>query len=345
MKKTAVSRRRVSMASAIMAMVFAGFFCPTAKAQQDIQFSQYVFNGLSLNPGYAGYKENTYFNSVYRKQWINFPGAPASGAVSVDGLLDKESKTHGIGGQIAWDKLGPQQQRSLFASYAYRIQMDADDSKRLCLGLGLGIDQYVLDGSALVANDAGDQSIPTGTLSAAKPDARVGAYYFTEKFYAGLSFMNLFSLNGERTIFLNKSGSYPIQQKNTHMYFTMGMLTHLGENLKVKPSIMLKEDFHGPTSLDLNLFFLLSEKLWTGASYRSALPIWNKKAVDNSLSKSGALSLMFEFLATERFRFGYSYDIITSGLSGYQAGSHELSLGLLFIKATDDERIKSPRYF
>ena len=119
----------------------------------------------------------------------------------------------------------------------------------------------------------------------------------------------------------------------------------MSENVKLKPSIMLKEDFHGPTSLDLNLLALLSEKLWVGASYRSAVTLWNKNAVSSSLSKSGAAAIMAEIFATERLRIGYSYDFITSGLSNYQAGSHEISVGLLFNRNLDAERIKSPRYF
>ena len=109
--------------------------------------------------------------------------------------------------------------------------------------------------------------------------------------------------------------------------------------------MLIKEDFHGPTSMDFNVFALLSDKLWVGASYRTAATLWKKEAVDNSLSKSGAASAMTQLFATERLRIGYSYDFITSGLSNYQAGSHEISLGLLFPGRKNAERIKSPRYF
>ncbi|MFP5040559.1 type IX secretion system membrane protein PorP/SprF [Parasediminibacterium sp. JCM 36343] len=316
-----------------------------AQAQQDIQFSQYVFNGLSVNPAYAGYKEDLYFNAVYRKQWVSFPGAPQSGAVSMDGLLKGDSKKSGLGGQIAWDQLGPQKTISLFASYAYRIQLDNDDTKRLSIGLAFGANQYSLDGNALVATDQGDPSIPTGTLSAIKPDARMGVYYYTPKLFAGLAFMDLFSLYADRSIYLSNGTLVATEKKAAHMYLSFGGLVKLSDNVKLKPSLLVKEDFHGPTSIDLNLLALLSEKLWVGASYRTAADLWKKEAVNPGLSKSGAVSLMMEFFATENLRVGYSYDFITSGLSNYQSGSHEISLGLLFPGKKDASRIKSPRYF
>jgi len=314
-------------------------------AQQDVQFSQYVFNGLSINPAYAGYKEDLYFNSVYRKQYVGFPGSPSTGAVSVDGLLNADTKNSGLGGQFLWDKLGPQETVSLFGSYAYRIKIDEEDKKRLCIGIVLGLNQYSLDATALQAVDANDPSIPTGKLSTIKPDARVGIYYFNSSFFAGLSLMDLFSLNQDREIFLSNGSLYAIEKKAAHVYFSVGGLVTLSDNVKIKPSLLVKEDFHGPTSVDFNVFALLSERLWIGSSYRTATTIWNKKAVDKSLSKSGAVSLMAELFATNLLRIGYSYDIITSGLSGYQSGSHEISVGLLFPNKRDAERIKSPRYF
>ncbi len=315
------------------------------RAQQDIQFSQYIFNGLSVNPAYAGYKEDLYFNSVYRKQWVSFPGSPQSGAVSLDGLVGGEGKVSGVGGQVSWDKLGAQKNLSIFGSYAYRIQFDEEDTRRLCIGFGFGINQYSLDGSALQPNDAGDQSVPTGQISAIKPDARLGVYYFTPTFYAGIAMMDLFSLNSNRTIYLSNGSVYATQKKAAHVYLSLGALANINDNLKLKPSLLIKEDFHGPTSLDVNLFALLSEKIWVGASYRTAATVWKKEAVDNGLNKNGAVSLMAELFATSRLRIGYSYDIITSGLSSYQSGSHEFSLGLLFPERRDAERIKSPRYF
>ena len=314
-------------------------------AQQNVQFSQYVFNSLTINPAYAGYKEDLYLNAVYRKQYVSFPGSPSTATVSLDGLLNKDKKTVGIGGHLTVDKLGPQQTISLFGTYSYRIQFNEEDTKRLCLGLAAGFNQYSLDGSSLQYVDVNDPLINAAKQSVIKPDAQVGAFYYTSKFYAGLSVLNLFSLYNNGSIYLNNTNAASSENITSHLYFTVGGLVTMSDNVKLKPSLMLKEDFHGPTSLDFNLLALLSEKLWVGASYRSAITLWNKKAVTTDLSKSGAASLMAELFATDKLRIGYSYDFITSGLSSYQSGSHEISIGLLFNKNVDAERIKSPRYF
>ena len=314
-------------------------------AQQNVQFSQYVFNSLTINPAYTGYKEDLYLNAVYRKQYVSFPGSPSTAAISMDGLLNKEKKSIGLGGHLTVDKLGPQETISLFGTYSYRIRFDEDDTKRLCLGLAAGFNQYSLDGSALQYVDANDPSINSAKQSVIKPDAQVGAFYYSSKFYAGLSVLNLFALYDNGSVYLNNTNASTTENITTHLYFTLGGLVTMSDNVKLKPSIMLKEDFHGPSSLDLNLLALLSEKLWVGASYRSAVTLWHKKAVASELSKSGAASLMAELFATDKLRIGYSYDFITSGLSSYQGGSHEISVGLLFNKNGDAERIKSPRYF
>lgn len=314
-------------------------------AQQDVQFSQYVFNGITVNPAYAGYKEDWYFSSVYRHQWTTFPGAPKTASASVDGLLSATQKQMGLGGQLAWDKLGPQEAIALYGSYAYRIQLEEEDTRRLCLGLSLGITQYGIDGSVLQPTDNNDPNIPTGKMVTYKPDARFGIYYYTPTYYAGLSFMDLFAIGGQSNIYFNNNTLATSFQKLMHMYLTAGCIWNVSDDWILKPSFLLKEDFKGPTSVDLNLLALLSKKLWVGGSYRTALNLWKKSAVNSSLDKKGAASAVLQFFATEKLRIGYSYDIVTSGLSGYQSGSHEISIGLLMSKKADAVRIKSPRYF
>jgi len=315
------------------------------KAQQDVQFSQYIFNSLNINPAYAGYKEDLYFNGVIRKQYVNFQGAPETGAVSLDGLVNSDTKSIGLGGQITWDRLGPQTTTSVFGSYSYRMRLDEDDSKRLCIGFSFGFNQYSVDGSALQYVDANDPSIPVGTLSTIKPDARLGIYYFTPTFFASFSMMDLLSLYNNGNIYLSNGTMVASEAAAAHINLSLGGLVKMSDNVKLKPSFLIKEDFHGPTSLDLNLFALLSEKLWVGTSYRTAIKLWQKPSLQTNLQKSGALSIMAELFATDNLRIGYSYDIITSNLAGYQSGSHEISVGLLFPNNKVAGRIKSPRYF
>ncbi|MFD2886199.1 PorP/SprF family type IX secretion system membrane protein [Chitinophaga cymbidii] len=314
-----------------------------AMAQQNIQFSQYVFNGLSVNPAYAGYKEDLYLNATYRHQWAGFPGAPKTGSVSIDGVTPASGNKVGLGLQMMFDKLGPQEALSFYASYSYRIPLDAENTRRLCIGIGGGVSQYSVDGTMLQYTDNDDVAIPTGKQSTWVPDARFGIYYYTSRFYAGVSVMDLFSLYSDATRYSWKGNNYATIRKTQHMYLTTGAMFTLNENLQLKPSILIKEDFKGPTNVDLNAFLLIGERLWVGGSYRTGVNLWKKTALQRDLEEQNAASAMVEFFATPKLRIGYAYDLNVNKLAGYQGGSHEISLGILF--PSKKFSLQNPRYF
>lgn len=315
----------------------------SAKAQQNVQFSQYVFNMLSVNPAYAGYKGDWYLNGIYRKQWVDFPGSPSTGGISIDGLTNASNDKVGVGLQLMFDRLGPQEILSAYGNYSYRIPLDDEDTRRLCIGIGGGITQYSIDGAALKYVDEVDEAMPVGKTSVIIPDARFGIYYYTPKFYVGASVMDLFSLYTDNTRYYWGNHNYKTIRKTQHLYVTAGYLLDLSENLKLKPSIMVKEDFKGPTNLDINAFLLIAEKLWVGASYRTGIRIWDKSHLDRNLDPLDAASGIVEFYATPQLRIGYSYDLTINKLASYQQGSHEISVGFLF--NSKKSRVMSPRYF
>lgn len=308
----------------------------SAVAQQDVQFSQYIFNGLSVNPAYAGYKETLYFNSTYRQQWTGFPGSPKTGAISVDGTTNAREERVGVGGQITFDKLGPQESVSLYGSYAYRIPLGYEFDRRISLGIGFGITQYSLDGTDYKYLDADEPDIPLGKVSTWKPDARFGVYYNTPHSFAGLSIMDLFSIAGSQKLFFGNNTTYTTLRKTRHIYLTAGTEWELSESIMLKPSFMLKEDFKGPTNIDFNTLVFLAKKVWAGVSYRSSFKLWSKEALKTDLGFSNAVSLMLEFFATDKMRIGYSYDFTTNGIGKYQTGSHEISIGMIFKKREEE---------
>ncbi|NSL89937.1 type IX secretion system membrane protein PorP/SprF [Chitinophaga solisilvae] len=312
-------------------------------AQQNVQFSQYIFNSLSVNPAYAGYKQDWYLHAVYRHQWVDFPGAPQTAAISIDGLTNARDERVGVGAQVMVDKLGPQETLSAYGFYNYRIPLDDEDTRRLCIGLGGGITQYSIDGTALKYVDDIDNAIPLGKTSQIIPDARFGIYYYTPKFYLGASVMDLFSLYTDNSRYYWGGYNYKTIRKTQHMYIQAGYLADLSENLKLKPSILVKEDFKGPTNLDINVFLLIAEKLWIGGSYRTGVKLWSKPALDKDLEQLDAASALVEFYATPQLRIGYSYDITINKMASYQQGSHEISVGFLF--NSKKSRTTSPRYF
>ena len=310
-----------------------GFPAAKVKAQQNIQFSQYIFNTLSVNPAYAGYKEEWFAQMALRNQWVGVPGAPKTGQVSIDGILDPQTTKHGVGLQITSDKLGAQSSTSATVDYAFRLQLDGADTKRLSFGLGLGVAQYSLNGNELTTVDGSDQSVPVGNASNIVPDFRVGVFYTTPYWYVGISALDL--LSGDNTLadFRRSSGFSDNITRIRHTYFIAGSLINVSPDLRIRPSMMIREDFKGPTNADFNVMGIFSDRIWLGAGYRTSLKLFKKEYEKTEVSTQAAIIGMAQFYVNERFRIGYSYDYSTTKLSGYQSGTHELTVGIAFGKA------------
>lgn len=322
-----------------------GFF-NSLSAQQNIQFTQYLFNTLAVNPAYAGYKEDLYLQVLQRNQWVGLPGSPRTTQVSVDGTIDGYTKNVGLGLQITADKLGAQSASSVYANYAYRLQLDNADLSRLCLGLAVGVSQYATDMTLLNPLDEDDPLLTRDTIiwKTYVPDVRLGVYYYNTKFFAGLSVMDLFSGSLASSLFKQRTEGVCNALMRKHLYLVTGGLFDLSENTKLRPSFLIKEDFKGPTSLDIGALLVFENRFWVGASYSTAVRLWNKSySKGQSLEYKNALSGIVELQVTERLRLGYSYDYALNNLNGEQGGTHELTLGLLIPRKY--RRVLSPRFF
>lgn len=316
----------------------------SAIAQQNIQFTQYMFNSLSVNPAYAGYKEEWFAQMGLRNQWVGIDGAPKTGSLSIDGILDPEKKKMGLGLQLLADKVGPQTSTSAYLNYAYRLQLDANDTKRLSFGLGVGMTNYSLDGSELNPVNKSDAQIPTSQFSNFIPDARVGVYYNTSKYYAGISLTDLFSGDRSNDFFDWNSVSYQNIKRKRHLYLILGMISNITEEIKLRPSLLVKEDFRGPTSVDFNTMAIFKDRFWFGASYRTGINLNNNTySQGQDITSVNSMSIVTQFYATEQLRVGYSYDYTLNGLKSQQSGSHEITVGLTLPSKT--LRILSPRFF
>ncbi|WP_183558318.1 type IX secretion system membrane protein PorP/SprF [Mucilaginibacter sp. SP1R1] len=315
-------------------LILAVFSVQLVSAQQDAQFSQYMFNGIYINPAYAGYKEQLNIQSFYRSQWTGIPGAPKTISLAVDAIAN-DNKV-GLALQVSSDRLGAQSNLAAYANYAYRLQMNDDGSARLALGLGVGAIQLGIDGSKLNPNDP-EPYQPLGMQSTIVADARTGVYYSDNRYYAGLSADNLVS-----QFFKVNSYSF-IPQPKPHYYLTAGMLVPLSEDLLLKPSFLLKDDMAGPTSLDLSAFFILGDKIWIGCSYRTGVKLYEKSYLQSDLTSDNSLVAAVQLFSLKNFRIGYAYDISIGPLQGYSNGTHEISIGYFF--DTKSSRMLTPRYF
>nr|WP_294947411.1 type IX secretion system membrane protein PorP/SprF [uncultured Mucilaginibacter sp.] len=303
-------------------------------AQQTVQFSQYMFNGLVVNPAYAGYKEDWTLNLSSRLQWAGIDGAPRTNTISIDGVLNPDNKNVALGFLATNDRLGPENNTSFYANYAYRLRLDDEDTKRLSFGIGAGLVQYRIDASKFNATDPTDGSI-IGNENTLMADFRLGVYYTTPSFYIGGSVLNLFSqpLSGSNTLVIN-----PV----AHGYLTTGAVIALSNSIDIKPSVMLKGDLRSPAGLDLTAYLLFDKKLWLGASYNTGVNLNNYNRY-KGLDKSNTVTAIAQFNINDFLRFGYSYDFSTSALAAYQSGTHEVSLSLSFRRK--QPRVLSPRFF
>lgn len=309
----------------------------TVKGQTDAQYSQYMFNGIHINPAYAGYKEQLNVHSFYRNQWTGINGAPKSASIAVDAIANNGNV--GLALQVTSDKLGAQSNLSAYANYAYRLRIGNDESSRLAFGLGVGAVQNGIDGSKLDPTDLGDSRIPVGMQSNLLPDAKAGVYYANDRLYVGFSVTNLIAQYVAKKG--GQSAYFPVQKP--HFYLTGGVLLPVNELFQFKPSFLIKDDLAGQTSLDINAFALLANKVWLGASYRTAFNIYDKSYLQDNLRKPSAVTGMTEYYVKPTLRIGYAYDFNLSKLGSYSGGSHEISVAF-FIKSKN-ARMLSPRYF
>jgi type IX secretion system PorP/SprF family membrane protein len=303
-------------------------------AQQDGQFSQYMFNGIYINPAYAGYREQLNLHAFYRNQWTGIQGSPKTMSMAIDATANDGNV--GLALQLTSDRLGAQRNESVYANYAYRILMNAEGTSRLAFGLGLGAVQLGIDGTLLNPNDP-EIYQPVGTQSTILPDARVGVYYASDRFFAGLSADNLILQ------YMNMDKYAYIPQPEPHFYLTAGVLLPLSQDMVLKPSILLKDDRGGPTSMDVSAFVIFNEKLWLGGSYRSGVKLYSKNYLQKNLTNLNSAVAAMQIFPSQTLRVGYAYDFSIGKLQGYSSGTHEISIGYFFNRK--NTRILTPRYF
>ena len=269
-------------------------------AQQKPVLSQYMFNGLVLNPAYAGRHEYTTFTAMYRDQWINVPGAPK--LTTFAGQSGIKDRNIGVGMFVSEDRIGVHSNLSAYASYAYVIKLN-DDSK-LSMGLQGGADFLRSDWSQLTLDDVNDPLL-TGSENNIFPNFGAGLYYYTESYYFGFSVPYILTSTKTRTDDL-----FSDVRHSRNYYLTGGILFDIGYKVKLKPSGLIRVEDNMPFAFDLNANFYYDEIIDIGFSYRSG---------DSVI---GILGLQ----VNKFLKFSYAYDYVISELNNYTKGSHELML-------------------
>ena len=279
--------------------------------QQDAQYTQYMYNMVILNPAYAGSKGVPAIGLLGRTQWVGVDGAPQTATLSFNSPIGKAT---GLGLSIIHDEIGPVKENNIYADFSYTIF--TGEEGRLAFGLKAGV--TLLDIGYLDTVDPDPLNEP---VNQASPNFGAGIYYYTDKFYAGLSAPNFL----ETRHLESGNGYVSTASEKMHYFLTAGYVFELSDNLLLKPSTMFKATSGAPLSVDLSANLLVNQMFEVGLSYR----------FDDSISG------MVGFQVNNDFRIGYAYDYTTSNFGDYNSGSHEVILLFEFNR----RNIKSPRFF
>ena len=285
-------------------------------SQQEAQYSQYMYNTISVNPAYAGSRNVLSVLALHRSQWVGLEGAPTTSTFSINTPIPETNL--GLGISAISDRIGPTEQTTLSGDISYTIRL----SEKTNLSFGakgtasfFSFDQYRV--TPFQANDPKWKSLSSNM----SPNFGVGMYLHSDKYYLGLSIPNLMESN-----FYNDN-EIAINSQRMNYYFIGGYVFDVSNWIKFKPAIVSKIVTGAPVQLDLSGNALFMDKFVLGAAYR----------VD------AALTGLAGFQVNDALFVGYSYDFDTTNLSRYNIGSHEVFIRYEFIFKKD--KLVSPRFF
>ena len=291
------------------------FFCHLGSAQQQPMFTQYMFNGLVLNPAYAGSHEAISLTALGRYQWVGLEGAPVTHTFSVHAPIKNDQI--GVGGLFVRDEIGVVSQNIAFMSYAYRIRLTSQ--MVLAMGINGGFVNTRIEQSRLQNTNTADPAFPTEGYF--KPNFGAGTYLYNDFFYAGLSAP--FLINHDLT---NGESEFSSKQ-DRHYYLTGGVVFDLSPTIKIKPSTLIKLVPGAPLNIDVNTNVILKDIIWLGASYRIR----------------GSVNGIVQINILESLQFGYAHDFGLSDINEFSNGTHEVMINYRI--PVQKALIVTPRYF
>ena len=272
------------------------------RAQQDPQYTQYMYNMSVINPAYTTNDPGMLnFGALYRSQWQNTVGAPETFTFFAHTPLSDKIET---GLSVISDRIGDGavKENNIYADFAYILKLD--DKSNLSLGLKGGITIFETDFNGFRLPEFQDDMAFNDNINRTFPNVGAGAFYHRQNFYAGFSVPNLLSSKHLE----NRDGIVTTGSENVHLFLTSGYVYELNSELKLKPSILAKMVKGAPLTMDVSMNALFMGRFEGGLSYR----------LDDSVSA------MFNIKVLPALRIGYAYDYTLSNLSTYSSGSHEI---------------------
>lgn len=290
--------------------------CYTGFAQQDAQYTQYMYNTININPAYAGSRGVMSIFGLHRTQWVGLDGAPTTNTFSINTPINNSNI--GVGFSLVNDRIGPTSDNTISADISYTVPMNED--YKLSFGIKASGNIFNLDTDKLTPAQANDPNLQNFNNDFS-PNFGAGVYLHSDKLYLGLSVPN----------FLQDSkyndNEVAVFKERMNFYFIGGYVFDLSQSIKFKPAFLTKMVTGSPLQVDASANFLFFDKLMLGGAYR-----WD-----------AAVSALAGFQVTDGLFIGYSYDMETTNLRRYNSGSHEVFLRFeLFNKVS---KMVSPRFF
>ena len=283
------------------------------KAQQLPTFSQFLFNDYAYNPAIAGSKPYFDVKSGHRYQWVGLADAPRTYSLTVNGPT--KNLKMGVGAFLYTDHVGPTRRTGLQGSYSY--QLNLSESIRLSLGASFGISEWKLDGHKINTYSPNDPVIIDGVMQTIVPDAKFALYLYHENWNFGVSAPNIL----QSKLKFNEGTNTGLSKLENHYYVHGGYRFNVSEDIQIEPTVLVKYVQAAPVQADLMAKVTYKNQVWMGLAYRT----------------SDAASAMIGYLFRENLVIGYSYDFTTSNLKNYSSGTHELLIGVRFIRGSTFE--------
>lgn len=321
---SSVLRITVRKKLVIVALMLAGSW--QVYAQQDPQFTQYMFNTLYYNPGYAGVEGLTKLTAIHRSQWLGYQPSFGGGSAPTTQIVSMTTPIYklnsGFGAYIVNDKLGPQNNLEAQASYAYHLGIK---ESKLSIGVRLGIYSQTINFDQYRATDPNDPLLnATGKQSQVRPDMAIGAFFRKEKYYAGVSFSHL----------IQSEFDFGLNQRNalaSHVYVTGGYFYDVNFDLRFQFTGLVKSDFT-KTTFDVGGLAYFKDTMWGGLSFRQ--------------SEAAILILGYSLLKDKSLKLGYGLDYVIKDQAAKQPTSHEfmLTYELPVNPGSGKKVVRTPRY-
>ncbi len=287
----------------------------SAYAQQDLQYSHYIFNPHVINPAITGTRDIANLNLSYRNQWLNFPGAPKTIAATFTSPFLKEKGGWGL--SMIGEQIGPKQILNIGATFAYKVKTGSNS--KLSLGLRGGFNSFTYRGSELRLIDVENNAITTD-ISRIRPNFDAGIYQYSKKHFIGLGINHLFN-----STFNSSTNTTQLFVLKPHFYFHTGYAFPVSETITLNPTLLVRYVNAASPSIDINLNAHFNDLFWLGATYR----------LNNSLSLLANISL------SKSIRLGYVFDWQNNNIGTYTSNSHEIFLGFDF---NHKKQIFNPRF-